>query len=202
MRDLHAKREYDRAYRAKHRKFLNDRATKWREENRDYIKAKAKTPIKMLEARERKKKWRKNNPEKSKAERLRRRLKNPGCEVKATRRWQKKYPHKAALLTQRRKLKKLLAVHPEIDREKEAWFFRFALELTLRSGTNHAVDHIIPLAAGGWHHHDNLQVLPRAVNCSKHDNPFWECEGYKSWRDVPTHLWPDKLVSEYLARLI
>lgn len=77
--------------------------------------------------------------------------------------------------------------------------FKAAKDLTARTGIVHEVDHIIPIHLGGFHHHLNLQALPKKVNILKKANPFWEMAGYKSWRDVPEYLWPEKLAPSYLA---
>lgn len=72
--------------------------------------------------------------------------------------------------------------------------------LGMASGRRHHVDHIIPLIHGGWHHEDNLQPMPKAMNETKHDNPFWLSPSleYKDWRDVPRELWPLDLLPKYL----
>ncbi len=93
---------------------------------------------------------------------------------------------------------------PSSDPKKEAAVYRLAEALQKKTGVPHEVDHIIPLAAGGWNHHDNLQVLPLVVNREKHQDPFWTApagSGFKDWRDVPSGLWPDHLTCAYLQRL-
>jgi hypothetical protein len=102
----------------------------------------------------------------------------------------------------RHRARKLAQLHPELDRAKEQAIHNQCVELTHSTGILHHVDHIIPLACGGWHHHDNLQCLPANLNCQKNDNPVWEHHGYKSWRDVPTHLWPEQLDKLYCSLLI
>lgn len=89
--------------------------------------------------------------------------------------------------------------HPELDKSKERAIFLEAARLTRETGIEHHVDHIIPLMRGGWHHHDNLQVLPIGLNLAKGTDPFWHHPGYKSWRDVPESLWPDQLRADYRA---
>lgn len=79
--------------------------------------------------------------------------------------------------------------------------FKLAADLSRATRTPHHVDHIIPLVAGGWHHHDNLQVLPDTVNLSKGTNPFWVSSWYRDFRSVPQALWPDDLADIYLAML-
>lgn len=91
-------------------------------------------------------------------------------------------------------------VHPENDPIIEKALYEKALELQQKTGLPYNVDHIIPLSHGGWHHHANLQVLPKHVNNQKYNNPFWEEPGYLSWKDVPKTLWPENLKTEYIKR--
>lgn len=58
---------------------------------------------------------------------------------------------------------------PDADRKKVRAFYLEAERLTRETGIPHQVDHIIPIAKGGLHHHDNLQVLTREENARKRD---------------------------------
>ena len=71
--------------------------------------------------------------------------------------------------------------------------------MTAETGIEHHVDHIIPIKHGGFHHHENLQVLPANVNLAKSSTPFWVSSTYKDFRAVPQWLWPEPLVDFYLA---
>ncbi len=88
-------------------------------------------------------------------------------------------------------------LHEEYCYRRALKFFVAAAQLTEETGIKHDVDHIIPMGMGGWHHHLNLHVLPRKVNASKSIDPFWEIDGYKCWKHVPRHLWPNKLKPSY-----
>lgn len=88
-------------------------------------------------------------------------------------------------------------LHEEYCYRRAFKFFVQAAELTEETGIKYEVDHIIPMALGGWHHHLNLHVLPQGVNASKSADPFWEMDGYKCWKHVPRHLWPKKLKPSY-----
>lgn len=125
------------------------------------------------------------------------RVKFPDRHKAAVSRWAKTHPEiilmhgtnrRAAIKNQR---------HPEHDRSIELSMVRQASALTKNTGIKHQIDHIIPLHAGGWHHHLNLQILPISVNASKNDNPFWQRDGYKCWMDVPAFLWPESLKHQY-----
>lgn len=163
---------------------------------------KKRTVAQKAKARAYQKEWDKKNPEKARARFLRWLSTHREQEAARQSKWQKENKDIVALNTRLRKARKRSAVHPEMDWDKERALFAKAQRLTRQTGQLHTVDHIIPIIVGGWHHHDNLQILPNLVNCSKNDNPFWEKAGYKSWRDVPQKLWPAKLVPAYLALLI
>ena len=107
-----------------------------------------------------------------------------------------------AVSRKRYALKKNL-MHPQHDKSKELALLAEATRLTRETGVDHQVDHIIPLGAGGWHHHENMQVLPMRVNTSKNDSAFWLSPNaeWRDWRSVPSWLWPDHLVCAYLERL-
>lgn len=186
-------RIYRAAWRIKNRERIRAYHRVWTVSNRDRTLEKNRKRIRA---------WKKSNPEKVKAQRLRKELRRPRAATEATLRWQKKYPERAALAAQRRSAMKRSLLHSEMDRKIEAVIYAECRQLVLATGVEHDVDHIIPLKYGGWHHHLNLQPLPSALNGSKGDDPFWECAGYKSWRDVPSKLWPEKLKTAYLERLV
>jgi hypothetical protein len=110
-------------------------------------------------------------------------------------------PWMNAQKTRRRYAVKKARMHPDLNHTSERALFEQAARLARETGVEHHVDHIIPLKHGGWHHHDNLQVLPGPVNLEKGTNPLWYHPGYKSWRDVPEHLWPEQMRDTY-QRLI
>lgn len=111
-------------------------------------------------------------------------------------------PWLSAAKSLRHVARKLARTHPEHDDAIKIQLCKDAGKLTRETGIKHHIDHIIPLSRGGWHHHLNMQVLPGTLNHQKSANPFWQMPGYKSWRDVPEHLWPVALVEKYRARLL
>lgn len=164
--------------------------------------------------RSQKAEWVKNNRDRMRELQRRWALANPEKMVAADRRyksgnrtlvrgkvaqWKQANPDRHCAHQQKRKAAKQSLLHREHDTHAERILFVEAQRLTTMTGDLHHVDHIIPLVAGGWHHHLNMQVLPSGVNTSKGANPFWELEGFKSWRDVPEHLWPAKLQPAYRA---
>ena len=100
----------------------------------------------------------------------------------------------------KREAAKRRLIHPDTDNSKIMGFFNSAKIATLSSGVKHSVDHIIPMAKNGWHHQDNLQVIPSSMNSEKGKKAFWLAPSmeFKDWRDVPRELWPFDLAPKYL----
>ena len=67
----------------------------------------------------------------------------------------------------KRRAIKLEQLHPDHDKEVEEKLFAAARFHEEEFGEKLHVDHIIPLARGGWHWHENLRILPESLNCSK-----------------------------------
>ncbi len=126
--------------------------------------------------------YRKNKPEVGRASALK---------------WIKNNPTKRKQHVSKRRAALFGRIHPGFDKKLEIALFVQAAMLGESTGVKHHVDHIIPLLHGGWHHHLNMQVLPALVNQKKWADPFWQVEGYKSWRDVPSYLWPEALAPQY-----
>ena len=55
----------------------------------------------------------------------------------------------------------------DIERKAIQHIYQEARELTIGTGIEHHVDHIKPIALGGDHHPDNLQILTARENLSK-----------------------------------
>ncbi len=69
----------------------------------------------------------------------------------------------------RRKARKL-AQSPELtqeEKERVDYLYWLAKDLKVVSGQDYHVDHVIPIAKGGPHHPDNLQILPADLNLKK-----------------------------------
>lgn len=190
-----------------------ERVARWAAENRERVAENKRRWVRKNRAKIRvsQRAWRGRNPEKMRAKRLRHAQRNPkassirgksyyGRNVESQRlrsaEWRRKNP--AIFLAQKaaQRARKIERSHPSADLLKIKAIFDECARLS-KTGVKHDVDHIIPLSRGGWHHQDNLQVLPSTVNGSKHNDPFWELAGYKSWRDVPEHLWPEALANQY-----
>lgn len=113
--------------------------------------------------------------------------------------WNSENPHRVNQRAAKRRALKRSLHHPQHDETVELRLHEEAKRLTAETGIEHHVDHIIPIKHGGFHHHDNLQVLPANVNLAKSSTPFWVSSTYKDFRSVPQWLWPESLVDFYLA---
>jgi hypothetical protein len=67
----------------------------------------------------------------------------------------------------KRRARKLNQTPPDASQVMIQWLYKAARLMSEATGEPFHVDHIHPLAAGGPHHQDNLQLLPAAVNISK-----------------------------------
>lgn len=94
---------------------------------------------------------------------------NPEPRRAAAARWRKANPVRRAAYEAKRYALKKAAANPLTAEEKQAIakFYATARLLTKLTGEAHHVDHIIPLAKGGLHHPDNLQVLRAVDNLKK-----------------------------------
>lgn len=179
-------------------RYRNDPATrervrqnriKWSAENRDKIA-------------EYNRQWRSENRERYRQHQTAWIERNKEAVKARAREYGKRFPEKRNAATARRWAAKKRQLHPAHDFQREVEMRAIARTLEKQTGQKHHVDHIIPLAHGGWHHHDNLQVLPIALNLAKGTDPFWHHPGHKSWRDVPESLWPDQLRDQYRTLIL
>lgn len=165
--------------------------SEWRKENKDIVS-------------ERNKAWREANLEKNKAYIKEWISKNKEKVNKSKREWNKRNQDKIKASIQRRKEKdldgyntmkrmasakrraiKFSRLHPNHNFEIERVLSEQCKSLYKRFGIRFEVDHIVPLAEGGWHHHLNLHVIPMAWNRRKHTkgleslpecwNPLFRC---------------------------
>jgi hypothetical protein len=113
--------------------------------------------------------------------------------------WSNENKPRRALHSSHRRTLKRNQLHVDHNSSIEEQMRKTADALTKQTGVEHHVDHIIPIKHGGWHHHENLQILPAPVNQSKSSSPFWVSSEYKDFRSVPQSLWPEPLIDFYLA---
>lgn len=158
---------------------------KWSEKNREKIRERAKTYYHTrLGIDQKKKKW---------AALSKWTKENPGY----AKEWCVKNRVRLAAKRAKRRLLILSRIHPDADLELIAGLYVKCYEISKETGIKHEVDHIIPVIRGGYHHQDNMQILPESLNRSKGHQIEWRVEGYKSWKNVPRHLWPEELFSKY-----
>lgn len=126
-------------------------------------------------SREVKRKWNQQNPEGQKARSRKWYEANKEKSFAAHSRWAERNPEKVAAAAARRRAKVRQAMPNWADQDAILSFYREAQRLTQSTGTEHHVDHIVPLQSErvcGLHIAPNLQVLPQSINQSK-SNRFW-----------------------------
>lgn len=132
---------YNDAYSAKHRERLNEDAKDYRKRNADKIREKRAVIY----------------AEKS-------------DEIKATvYEYRKQNPHQVTKWNAARRAR-VRDLTPDLTREQKdqvEYLYWLAKDLRAITGEIYHVDHIQPLAKGGLHHPDNLQVLPADINLKK-----------------------------------
>lgn len=165
--------EYTKRYRENNPDKNRARCAKYRQDNKESVSATIRA-------------WNKANAERARASRRKNRKENPV---------------KVAEENARSRMRRKNQLHGEADRHAIHLFYVESRTRTDSTEIPNTVDHIIPLATGGFHHQDNLQVITQSMNSSKNADPFWLAPhmGIKDWRDVPRYLWPIDLVPKYLA---
>lgn len=194
---------------------------------REYYHRKCKTPEQILKNRQRVKEWRKKFPEKKKlmdalyrekqfqhlreshAKKYQEKKeyydskyrewvrKNPNRRKEIASKYQKLHPEVGQAASRRRGARKKAQLHPYRNDVAITALYAECIRRNSEGEQQWCVDHIIPIAKGGFHHELNLQLLPDRINYSKGDDHLWEREGYKSWKDIPDFLWPEQLMVEY-----
>lgn len=68
------------------------------------------------------------------------------------------------------------------NHEAVVCIFEMRIRVQKCLGIEMNIDHILPIAAGGYHHHRNMQVLPRAINMLKRNSLFYQVP--VAWKQV------------------
>jgi 5-methylcytosine-specific restriction endonuclease McrA len=82
-------------------------------------------------------------------------------------RWRNANKEKIAFYAMRRIARKRAAIPAGYDEGMIQPIYDWCARVTRCLSIPHHVDHIVPLSRGGPHHHENLQVLPAAINAKK-----------------------------------
>jgi hypothetical protein len=147
----------------------------WRAANKERLQEYERSPERRKKARERARKWKTQNPE-----RARERDRNLSLERKAKKSATKKLhreknPGCATHHARWSYFKKRGAVPPWANRAAVEVFYRTAAVLSIYSGKEFQVDHIVPVRSEvvcGLHCEANLQILPLRANLAK-SNLTW-----------------------------
>ena len=136
------------------RKVKNERLKVWRSKNKDALRIWRKNDRQknLLKRREQSLSWMKNNPKKV-AENMRR--------------WKLQNRAKCTAVEELRRARQMKATPSDSWKSAVDGFYKIADRVSRCTGIKHAVDHIVPLIAGGSHCHRNLQVLPFSLNSRK-----------------------------------
>lgn len=104
--------------------------------------------------------------------------------------WRKANPEKMKAFRHKRRALKINAIHPDHDAENEKLKHFLAIALSQLFKEPYHVDHILPLSKGGFHHHENLQVIPGKINHEKKDSLDYRSDNprFKHWSELPEFL--------------
>jgi hypothetical protein len=160
---------------------IDARNKKWRQDN--------KTTINAIN-----KKWRDTNPEKMSNFRKAWDEKNPDNAKIRSKVWKDKNGELNHTFSSKHRALKLNKLHTEHDFELEKRLYVLARNCEAIFNESFEIDHILPYSCGGWHHHENLQVIPASVNRQKKNNPDFQSNwpNFKTWRDLPEFLLSEK----------
>jgi hypothetical protein len=156
----------EKAWRDANREKETTRAKAWRNNNREKVNDSVK-------------KWKKANLEKVKA---------------LEKSWRDANPESLRVNFNKKRALSFNKLHPDHDIKKERSLYILAKNCEAIFNEPFDVDHILPYGCGGWHHHDNLQVIPARINRQKKDNPDFQSNwpNFKTWRDLPEFLLSEK----------
>lgn len=200
------KLQYKKVYRENRRKLYTDpaRRAKKAEKARKRYRNDASVRLKYKEYGN---KWRAENPERNRANAkawFKMKFETDSeYRKKTNERHRLRRESMSAILNAKLAEKRAAGLGAPADTQKKCPLLRriyqHASQIQKRLGIEMEVDHIIPVRHGGPHMVGNLQILTGAVNRQKGGNPFWMSpDGLsRDFRDVPRHLWPEKLRPEY-----
>lgn len=176
--------QYAKEYREKNYEKVKAATAKYSSENRDKINKTRK--IYRNKNLEKFKKWNKEYY-----------LKNRDSILEKSKMWKKSNPEKVNASCAKRRAMKRNQLHPEHNVLLEERLQHKARVMEKLFNEKFTVDHILPLAHGGFHHHKNLQILPQKLNLEKSDSLEWRHNDYIHWTELPTELIPEALHIEF-----
>lgn len=100
----------------------------------------------------------------------------------------KNNPDRFSLKNSLRRAKKKNSIHPDFDHNIYKVFYDMKNRLESCLGIKYNIDHILPTAKGGYHHHLNLQVIPADINFKKNDNLKFKHPSLVHWTELPLFL--------------
>lgn len=87
-----------------------------------------------------------------------------------------------------RRSRKIENTHELFDPKIHNVYYHMRLRLEKCLGIKYHIDHILPLAKGGYHHHLNLQVIPSDLNSRKNNNLDFKHPSLVHWTELPLFL--------------
>lgn len=102
--------------------------------------------------------------------------------------WNRENKHLKLIYQNKRRAIKLSQYHANHNTVIEKVLTLMSTRISKCCGIIHNVDHILPLSAGGYHHHLNLQVIPASINFSKKNALSFKHPTLIHWSELPYFL--------------
>lgn len=193
------KNAMSREFKSKNKEKIRKESREYKFKNKDKIKEYSRN--RYLEKkdiiRSKTKEWRENNKEKVR-EIGREYEKNNKDKMREKR---KRYTinnrDKIYLKNSRRKAMKRGSTHIDFNQDIYKVFYKMKCRLEQCLKIKYNIDHILPTARGGYHHHLNLQVIPADINFKKNDNLEFKHPTLVHWTELPDFLL-DRMLPHHL----
>jgi 5-methylcytosine-specific restriction endonuclease McrA len=159
-------------YHAENKDVINARVAEWSKNNPDNVRARTKRFYENHKEseKERRKKWIESNPDWIKDYAKKYREDNFERFQEYDKNYAKENNDRVNFNQALRRVKKIGGYIQYANFKKIKWFYEESARLTIETGIEHHVDHIIPLSNKyicGLHHEDNLQILTESENSKK-----------------------------------
>ena len=156
-----------------HTNYCTENAEKIKQRKAIYCKTHSKKAVARASE------WAKNNRERSREIKAKWRLENAAKDKELKRIWRENNSDYSAFLCRRYQASKQNAIPKWANNKKIRSIYKESRRLTLETGIQHHVDHIVPIISKivcGLHCEANLQILPYNENVKK---------GNRYWTDMP-----------------